>query len=396
MKGWPVLRQAFISKEPIFTPIKIFILVIIRICCRLGQSSRRLHRDTKLMAQRVVNLAKIPEHLKERIKTVPEKPGIYKMKDKYENVIYVGKSKKLRSRVKSYFYTECKQEKIKQMVPRIHDIDVTVTDTHLEAQILECELIKNLKPIYNRQFKNDRKYVYLRIEDDSRHKPLSIVSKRLNEYCTGPFRSRARLAEAVNIIENIYPITKCGRGYEFQYSVLPRSPQGEYYEENRECLKEILFREECLEAFLSDIEKKMEAASIRFQYETASIYRDIAEHVKYINKNRSNKKSEFEDRDILMGEKIEGGYKVFYISSNRVILKKKCKRLTGTIIESFIRQAWELKKQAKHYTDEKRELDFKKIISTELRSNGTKAVSFIDSRFAADQFISNLLKKSSL
>ncbi len=97
-----------------------------------------------------------------------------------------------------------------------------------------------------------------------------------------------------------------------------------------------------------------------------------------------------------MGEKIEGGYKVFYISSNRVILKKKCKRLTGTIIESFIRQAWELKKQAKHYTDEKRELDFKKIISTELRSNGTKAVSFIDSRFAADQFISNLLKKSSL
>ncbi len=98
----------------------------------------------------------IPEHLEERIKTIPEKPGVYRMKDKNGNILYVGKSKSLRSRVKSYFYGDHGQDKIKEMVSRIGDIDIITTDTHLEAQVLECELIKKLRPPYNRQIINDR------------------------------------------------------------------------------------------------------------------------------------------------------------------------------------------------------------------------------------------------
>ena len=117
------------------------------------------------------------------------------MKDRGGNIIYVGKSKNLKSRVKSYFYGDHNQQKIKQMVSRVHDIDIIPTDTHLEARVLECELIKRLKPLYNRQFKNDRGYVYLRIGDDSRSKPIAIVDEKTDDNCIGPYRSREQASK---------------------------------------------------------------------------------------------------------------------------------------------------------------------------------------------------------
>ena len=103
-------------------------------------------------------MSRIPQHLKEKIKTIPAKPGIYQMKDLNGNIIYIGKSKVLHSGVKSYFYNEHRHNKIKRMVLHIQDVDVIITDTHLEAQMLECALIKKFKPIYNKQFKNDKNY----------------------------------------------------------------------------------------------------------------------------------------------------------------------------------------------------------------------------------------------
>lgn len=335
----------------------------------------------------------IPENLEEKIKTIPEKPGVYRMKDRGGNIIYVGKSKNLRSRVKSYFYGEHNQEKIKQMVLRVHDIDIIPTDTHLEARVLECDLIKKLKPIYNRQFKNDRGYVYLRIGDGSRLKPLAVEDERTGEYCIGPYRSKSRLLKAVEMLENIYPITKTGAQYCFQYSVLPRPLGADDFERNRECLLEILFSKECMELFLSEIEKKMGQASLGLQYEMASIYRDMLGHVKYIGNGHPGSKSEFEDRDILMGERIEGGYKVFYISDSQVVLKKKYKRLARKSMEAFLNTARELRGAKEHVTDEKRQLDFKRVITAELRDAGTKAVHFADRQLDIDLFINDLRNK---
>lgn len=338
-------------------------------------------------------MAVIPEHLEEKIKTIPEKPGVYQMKDRDGNIIYIGKSKNLKSRVKSYFYGDHNQQKIKQMVSRVHDIDIIPTDTHLEARVLECDLIKRLKPLYNRQFKNDRGYyVYLRVGDDSRSKPLAIVDEKTDDNCIGPYRSRSRLLKAVEMLGNVYPVIKCGSQYCFQYSVLPHPMNDEDFNRNRQCLLEILFTRECMDVFLCEIEKKMEEASSKLQFELATVYRDMLGHVKYIGKGRPGG-SGYEDRDIFMGERIEDGYKVFYISYSRIVMKKKYKRLTRKSIEIFLNNVRGLREAREYVADEKRQLDFKMIITAELRDTNNKAVEFIDGSFDTDRFLTSLAMK---
>ena len=98
-------------------------------------------------------------NLKEKIDNLPKTPGIYMMKDKYGDVIYVGKSKKLKERVKSYFVnSKNHSRKVKRMVKNIEDLDVILTDTELDALILECEMIKKIRPMYNQLLKNHENY----------------------------------------------------------------------------------------------------------------------------------------------------------------------------------------------------------------------------------------------
>lgn len=112
---------------------------------------------------------------KTKILSLPESPGIYKMLDKEKNIIYIGKSISLKKRVRTYFSEKPKWEKVKKLAPLIDDIEYIVTDTHLEARLLECEMIKRVKPIFNSQFKNDKGYVYLNIKDYNIYNPISIV-----------------------------------------------------------------------------------------------------------------------------------------------------------------------------------------------------------------------------
>ena len=102
--------------------------------------------------------------LKEKIESLPKTPGIYMMKDKYGDIIYVGKSKKLKERVKSYFInSKNHSRKVKRMVNNICDIDFILTDTELDALLLECEMIKKIRPMYNKLMKNHENYSYIKI-----------------------------------------------------------------------------------------------------------------------------------------------------------------------------------------------------------------------------------------
>ena len=135
----------------------------------------------------------------------------------------------------------------------------------------------------------------------------------------------------------------------------------------------------------------MEEASSKLQFELASVYRDMLGHVKYIGKGRPG--SGYEDRDILVGERIEDGYKVFYISDSRIVMKKKYKRLTRKSIEIFLNNVRGLREAREHVADEKRQLDFKMIITAELRDTDNKAVEFIDGSFDTDRFLASLAMK---
>lgn len=335
-------------------------------------------------------MSRIPENLIGKIESIPAKPGIYKMKDIEGNIIYVGKSKTLKSRVRSYFYTEHKWRKIKRMVFNIHDIDYIVTDTHLEAQILECALIKKLQPIYNKQFKNDKRYMYLKIEDYNRFKPISMAGERENKHCLGPYRNKNILLDTIKFFQNIYPITKCGHTYEFAYKILPQSMEIKTFEKNRECLIEIFHNKEYMLNFLSKIENNMEKSALELRFEMARIYRDMLSHIKYIYDYNVSETDELQPKKVLMGEKIDRGYKIFYISNDRIILKRKYIKLTKELIEEFLVEAQEIGTKISFIINEKRDLDFKKIIHNEIKDEASKAVLFIEGDYDLNGFIDSI------
>ena len=149
--------------------------------------------------------------LKEKIDNLPKTPGIYMMKDKYGDIIYVGKSKKLKERVKSYF-TNSKNhsKKVKRMVKNIEDLDVILTDTELDALLLECEMIKKIRPMYNQLMKNHENYSYIKINKNINY-PYIEVSKEIEDdsLYLGPYTMDKKLDEIVNIISREYKIRTC-------------------------------------------------------------------------------------------------------------------------------------------------------------------------------------------
>ena len=149
--------------------------------------------------------------LKEKIDNLPKTPGIYMMKDKYGDIIYIGKSKKLKERVKSYF-TNSKNhsKKVKRMVKNIEDLDVILTDTELDALLLECEMIKKIRPMYNQLMKNHENYSYIKINKNINY-PYIEVSKEIEDdsLYLGPYTMDKKLDEIVNIISREYKIRTC-------------------------------------------------------------------------------------------------------------------------------------------------------------------------------------------
>lgn len=329
----------------------------------------------------------IPEYLRDRIQSIPEKPGIYKMKDSHGNIIYIGKSKCLSKRVKSYFQSNHEWEKINRLVFNIRDIDFIVTDTHLEAQLLECTLIKKHKPIYNSQFAKDKNYVYLKIEDSFCSNPLSIVHNRDGEYTFGPFRSKHYIYDLITMLTKFYPIRKSGCTFEFQYNAIPISMDENQYNESKKSLIDIFTDIKSLKVFIDILKDKMEKASLSLNFEKASQYRDILLALEYLY--RSQNSNITKDKEIIMGEKIDIGYKLFYISDGNLILKRKFKDISVENLNEFINRAKILKNNRIPNMNEKSRMDFKSIINKELKYSYYK---IIDENFYPDKFIKDLLK----
>lgn len=338
--------------------------------------------------QVVIKLS-IPKYLENKIKSIPEKPGIYKMKDSQGNILYIGKSKCLNKRVKSYFQSNHEWSKINRLVFNIRDIDFIVTDTHLEAQLLECALIKKHKPIYNSQFVNDKNYVYLKVEDYNTSNALSVTTKKDSELCFGPYRSRYILFDVVDLLKKLYPIKKYKDSYEFIYSPLPFTMGKDEFEINKKCLIEILTQENSMESFLSVVKIKMKEAASSLQFERASNYRDILSMLEYLYK--ANKVNITKDNRILMGEKIDDGYKLFFISDGYLIYKKKFQDISVKSIKDFIAKSKGLESNVISYGNEKRSMDFKSIINRELKDNYLKSIQIIDDNFNPKLFLDELL-----
>lgn len=152
-------------------------------------------------------------NLKDKINTFPKTPGVYIMKDKNGEPIYVGKSKTLQSRIKSYFInSKAHSRKIQRMVKGIYDIDIINTDTELDALLLECKMIKEIKPIYNKLMKNHENYLYLKINNSIKYPYLEVVNEMNdNSLYFGPYAIGKKLYEIKDIINQTYKLRGCKR-----------------------------------------------------------------------------------------------------------------------------------------------------------------------------------------
>lgn len=254
-----------------------------------------------------------------KLKDIPELPGIYQMIDSKGNIIYIGKSKCLKKRVHSYFVESPKWEKAQKMAPFIYDIRYIVTDTHLEAMLLECEMIKNRKPYFNTLMKNDERYVYLILSDQKKGKPLTVAYAR-EQISFGPFRSRSRLQEFIDSLTNLYPFTENRKKLQFEYHFFPEKLTQEEWAENQRLLKKLLTVPNVMEEFLRLLEKKMKKAAREEKFETALKYRDLIQNTRYVQKNLCEY-GEWMSQQLVYTEDTWKGKKYFFIHNGMVIHK---------------------------------------------------------------------------
>lgn len=151
--------------------------------------------------------------IKLKINNMPTTPGVYLMKDKENNIIYVGKSKSLQTRVKSYFVNSSSHsKKVQRLVKGIRDIEIINTDTELDALLLECELIKRYKPMYNKLMKNHENYSYLKIDKRTEFPYIEVVNEiEDGSVYFGPYMKESKLYEIKDIIDKTLNIRQCKR-----------------------------------------------------------------------------------------------------------------------------------------------------------------------------------------
>jgi excinuclease ABC subunit C len=156
--------------------------------------------------------------LQEELKKLPDKPGVYLMKDESGTIIYVGKARVLKSRVRQYFQSGAAHTpKVAAMVAKISEFEYIVTDTELESLILECNLIKELRPKFNILLKDDKNYPYIKITMNEEY-PRILMTRRVDKDGAkyfGPYSNVFSVRETMNLIKKIFPIKTCKR-------VLPR------------------------------------------------------------------------------------------------------------------------------------------------------------------------------
>ncbi|MDO5754789.1 MAG: GIY-YIG nuclease family protein [Tissierellia bacterium] len=206
---------------------------------------------------------------KKFLEELPSSPGVYEFYSKENHLIYIGKSKNLRSRVRSYFNPSQNWKKAKRMIDHIHRIKITPTHTHLEAQLLELHRIFYKKPLFNHQMKNDRRLSYLNFDDE---RLVITTSKVPGKHHIGPITTSSRLYALLENLDKIQPIRK---DYQFDYHVI-----GEGMDKNERILsydhlKQILTDPEELTLFRFTLKEKMNQASRELNFEKAIFYRDL-------------------------------------------------------------------------------------------------------------------------
>ena len=246
------------------------------------------------------------EMLRHKLNLLPEKPGVYLMKDASGEIIYVGKAKILKNRVRSYF-TGSHDGKTQKLISLIHDLETIITESEVEALVLECNLIKKHNPKFNILLRDDKSYPYLTITEESH--PRLLVTRQIKKGSGkyfGPYPNATAAKEAATLLNRLFPFRKCRQ--------LPSRPCLYYHlgqclgpcfedipkEAYLEIRKEVTtFLRGSQTGIIKLLEEKMNQAAQALQFERAREFRDLIEDLKRLGEKQNITLTDFIDRDVL-------------------------------------------------------------------------------------------------
>ncbi len=301
-------------------------------------------------------------HIEEELKKLPSQPGVYIMHDARDEIIYVGKAISLKNRVRQYFQSSRnKTAKIEQMVSRIARFEYIVTDSELEALVLECNLIKEHRPRYNTMLKDDKAYPYIKVtvsEDFPRVLFARTMKKDKDKYF-GPYTSAGAVKDVIDLLHKLYKIRTCNRSLpkdtgkdrpclNYHIKQCDAPCQGyvsrEAYRENIDQALEFLNGR--YDRVLKMLEEHMLRASDALEFEKAMEYRDLLESVKKVAQKQKITSSSMEDRDViaLARDEQDAVVQVFFVREGKLIGRDHFHVTVATaenksqILSSFVKQ----------------------------------------------------------
>ncbi len=301
-------------------------------------------------------------HIQEELKKLPDQPGVYIMHDSRDVIIYIGKALSLRKRVHQYFQPS-HDEGIKkaQMVKQIARFEYIVTDSELEALVLECNLIKEHRPKYNTMLRDDKTYPYIRVTlgEDFPRVLFSRQQKKDKSRYFGPYTSAGAVKDTIEMINKLYQLRTCNRNlpkdtgkerpclnYHIHQCDAPCQAYitKEAYREKVDAALEFLNGD--YTGIIKSLEEKMQQASEDLEFEKAIEYRELLSSVKQIAQKQKITHTNGEDKDIVALAKDENDavVQVFFIRGGKLIGRDHFYMCIGTedtrtqIITTFIKQ----------------------------------------------------------
>ena len=273
----------------------------------------------------------------EELKKLPARPGVYLMHDARDNIIYVGKAVNLRNRVRSYFRdSTVKSPKIQKMVSLIARFEYIVTDSELEALVLENNLIKEHNPKYNTMLKDDKTYPYIKVTVGEAF-PRVLFSRQMKKDKSryfGPFTSAAAVKDTIELLNKLFKLRTCNRNlprdcgldrpclnYHIGQCAAPCQGKIGREEYRKNVDRALEFLNGNYGMILDELQAKMEAAAGALEFEEAARIRDLHNSVKQVSQKQKITDNDGEDKDIIALDKdgSEAVVQVFFVRGGKLI-----------------------------------------------------------------------------
>ena len=356
--------------------------------------------------------------IEEELKKLPGQPGVYIRHDAKDAIIYVGKAISLKNRVRQYFQSSRdKTAKIKQMVSKIARFEYIVTDSELEALVLECNLIKEHRPRYNTMLKDDKTYPYIKVTASEEY-PRILFSRQMkkdkNKYF-GPFTSAGAVKDTIELIRKIYRIRACSRKlpqdmgkdrpclyYHIHQCDAPCQGYISQADYQKSVKQAVGFLNGQYEPVMKYLEEKMRTASETMEFEKAIEYRDLLDSVRKVAQKQKITSQSMEDRDIIAMAKDERDavVQVFFVRDGKLIGREHFHmNLTGSeskaeILNSFVKQFYAGTPFVPHEIWVQEELEDAEVIASFLTARRGQKVRFVVPKMGEKERLVELAEKN--